>query len=100
MERNYKGSLPKLKKMLQPGLSAKLPEKRRRNPNENNVLIIEGRSKIIGDIKSQEKAPKNLDREIKEELKRIYKVRNVGRSHDQRQLKRSDRSVVLPPIKL
>lgn len=33
MERNYKGSLPKLKKMLQPGLSAKVPEKKRRSPN-------------------------------------------------------------------
>lgn len=62
--------------------------------------MVEGRSKMIGDVKSQEKPVRNLDREIKEELKRIYKVRNVGKSYDNRQIKRSDRSVILPPIKL
>ena len=62
--------------------------------------MIEGRSKVIADVKSQEKPARNLDREIKEELKRIYKVRNVGKSYDHRQIKRSDRSVILPPIKL
>ena len=80
MERNYKGSLPKLNKMLQPGLSAKLPDKRRKNGG-NNGLMVEGRSKIIGDVRSQEKPQKSLDKEIRDELKKIYKVRQVGRSY-------------------
>jgi hypothetical protein len=67
----------------------------------NDGLVIEGRSKIIEDVRNQEKVNRHIDREIREELKRIYKIRQVGQSYDQRKAKkRSVRSIVLPPIRI
>lgn len=63
--------------------------------------MVEGRSKVIEDARSNEKINKNLDKEIRDELKRIYKVRQAGQSYDPRNAKkRSERSIILPPIRL
>lgn len=63
-----------------------------------DILMIEGRSKIIEEARIHDRQGKNLEKEIREELKRIYKVKGL-KSEDQKH-KRSDRSIVLPPIKL
>ena len=39
--------------------------------------MIEGRSKIIEQARNDEHKGRNLEREIREELKRIYKVKGV-----------------------
>ena len=80
-----KGSLPKIGKV------SPQQAKRRKYEKEtgNRGLLIEGRSKMIGDIRSQEKVPRNLERDIRNELRKIYKVRQVGHSYEPKQLKRS-----------
>ena len=83
-----KGSLPKLGQILKPGLEIGDKRKRKgKGKGSNGGLMIEGRSKIIEDARSQEKGTRNIDKEIKEELKRIYKVRQVGHSYDPRKKK-------------
>lgn len=59
-----KGSLPKLGQILKPGLdNPKGGDKRKRKgKGSNGGLMIEGRSKIIEDARSQEKGTKNIDK--------------------------------------
>ena len=61
--------------------------------------MVQGKSKIIEEARSQEKNNKYLENEIKEELKRIYKIRGI-KSDERLPRKISDHSTVLPPIKL
>ena len=89
------GSLPKISQILHG------PEKKKRKGKDSHGLMIEGKSKIIEDARSQEKGSKNIDKEIRDELKRIYKVRQVGHSYDPRiGKKKSAHSILLPPIRL
>ena len=61
--------------------------------------MIEGKSKIIEEARSSEKNNKHLEKEIREELKRIYKVKGV-QSIEHLPRKRSEKSMILPPIRL
>ena len=48
-----KGSLPKLGQILKPGLESKGDKRKKKGKGSNGGLIIEGRSKIIEDARSQ-----------------------------------------------
>lgn len=101
-QRNFsKGSLPKLNQVLQPGINYIKGDRNKKKKVANDLLMIEGRSKIIEEGRSVEKHGRNLEKQIREELKRIYKVKGVRSEEPKDQKnKRSDRSIVLPPIKL
>lgn len=58
--------------------------------------MIQGKSKIIEDARNHEKNSKSLESEIKEELKRIYKVKDP--KTDNKVVRKMDR--ILPPIRL
>ena len=98
-ERNSsKGSLPPLVQALQPGLNYVKGDRNRKKKISGDVLMIEGRSKMIEDVRSSDSKGRNLEREIREELKRIYKVKGTIESKSRN--KRSERSIMLPPIKM
>lgn len=88
-----KGSLPPLVQMLQPGLNYIKGDRSRKKKISGDILMIEGRSKIIEDARNDNRGV-SLEREIRDELKRIYKVKGEQRN------KRSEKSIILPPIKL
>lgn len=100
IQKNIKSSLPKLKNLPQ-GLHHSIDRKRKKNTS-NLGLMIEGRSKMLEQARIQDKQlSRNLEKQIKDELKKIYKVRQVGQSYDPRNAKKkSERSIILPPIKL
>lgn len=92
-----KGSLPRINHILLPGLNYVKGDRNRKKKLNNDMLMIEGRSKIIEEARINDSKGRNLEREIREELKRIYKVKGKG---EEQKNKRSERSIVLPPIKL
>jgi len=62
--KSLKSSLPKLNKILEPSISMKVgvSEKRKKRSILGDGLMIEGRSKIIEDARSNEKGNKILDK--------------------------------------
>lgn len=76
--------------------------KKKKNRIGNDGLMIEGRSKVIEDVRSHDKVNRYMDKELREELKRIYKVRHAGQSYDSKSQKNNkmERSIILPPIRL
>lgn len=98
--RSSKSSLPKLSQVLRSNHTPQLVEKKRNKNRGGDGLMIQGKSKIIQDARSQDnKNSKNLEREIREQLKRIYKVRGA-QSNGHLNRKKSERSILLPPIRL
>lgn len=72
---------------------------KRKNKYKGDILMIEGKSKIIEEARSHDKNGKALEKEIRDELKRIYKIKGV-QSNDNLARKKSEKSMILPPIRL
>jgi hypothetical protein len=60
-ERNLsKGSLPRLNQILQPGLNYVKGDRNRKKKINGEMLMIEGRSKIIEEARNNERQGRNL----------------------------------------
>ena len=93
-----KGILPKLSQIIKGNPRSPSIMERKHKRNIGNSLMIEGKSKMIEEARSYEKNDRHLEKEIKEELKRIYKVKGV--KSDDRLPRREQRGNILPPIRL